>query len=197
MSGFLGPHPESDAAERVLAGDLADHGYVMGLTRLWVQAPQVREPFYAALDAAASAGGLSHRHKAVLVAATARAIGDSYCALAWGGQLAGAADEATAEAVLRGDDAALDPVDLALARWARAVATSPATTTEADLQPLRDAGLTDDQVFGATVFVALRQAFSAVNASLGAQPDAELVARLPEAVVRAVDWGRPPLSGSS
>ncbi len=42
-----------------------------------------------------------------------------------------------------------------------------------------------------TVFVSLRIAFSTVNDALGTGPDAALRSSAPEAVVRAVHYGRP------
>ena len=48
-----------------------------------------------------------------------------------------------------------------------------------------------DQIFAITVFAALRLAFSTINDSLGAQPDAELAQSLPPEVREAVTYGRP------
>jgi alkylhydroperoxidase family enzyme len=79
----------------------------------------------------------------------------------------------------------------AMAAWARKVATSPNATTPADVQALRDSGLDDGQIFAITAFVALRLAFSTVNDSLGAQPDAQLAVSLPQEVREAVTYGRP------
>ncbi len=118
-------------------------------------------------------------------------MGDAYCSLAWGGKLAQEAGADVAASVLLGDDEALDPVERALARWARQVARDPNATTAADVQALRDVGFDDDQVLAVTVFVALRLAFSGVNDALGALPDRELVDRLPDAVRSAVTFGRP------
>jgi alkylhydroperoxidase family enzyme len=78
-----------------------------------------------------------------------------------------------------------------MAEWARRIVKDPNATTPADVQTLRDAGLTDEQIFAITAFVALRVAFSTINDSLGAQPDAQLVEGLPEEVVNAVTFGRP------
>jgi len=59
----------------------------------------------------------------------------------------------------------------------------------------RPSGLTfrlgDGQIFAITAFVALRLAFSTINDSLGAQPDAELAQSLPREVREAVTYGRP------
>jgi hypothetical protein len=62
------------------------------------------------------------------------------------------------------------------------------------MEALRGAGFDDDQIFAMTVFVALRPAFSTVNDTLGASPDAELFAGAPEKVVAAVTYGPPPNS---
>ena len=78
-----------------------------------------------------------------------------------------------------------------MAAWARKVATDPNATTPADIQALRDAGLDDGQIFAITAFVSLRLAFSTINDSLGAQPDAQLALSLPQEVREAVTYGRP------
>ena len=95
-----------------------------------------------------------------------------------------------AAAVLRGDDSGLDPVDRALAAWARKVARDPNGTTADDVQELRDAGFDDGQVFAVTAYVAIRLAFSTVNDALGAAADAELRAAAPAEVRDAVTYGR-------
>ena len=71
------------------------------------------------------------------------------------------------------------------------MATDPNATTPADIEALRDCGLDDGQIFAITTFVALRLAFSTINDSLGAQPDAQLARSLPEEVREAVTYGRP------
>ena len=82
-----------------------------------------------------------------------------------------------------------------MAAWARRVAADPNATTPADIQVLRDSGLDDEQIFAITAFVALRLAFSAINDSLGAQPDAQLAQSLPPEVREAVTYGRPVAQG--
>jgi hypothetical protein len=71
------------------------------------------------------------------------------------------------------------------------VARDANATTPADLEPLRAAGFDDRQIFAITVFVALRRAFSMVNAALGAQPDAQLRSAASPSVADAVSFGRP------
>ena len=77
-----------------------------------------------------------------------------------------------------------------MASWARKVVRDPNATTAADVQELRDTGLSDEQVFAITAFTALRVAFSTINDALGAAPDAQLVGSLPSEVSQAVTYGR-------
>jgi alkylhydroperoxidase family enzyme len=186
------PDP-SPGQEALFAADLAAHGYVMNLTRLWSHLPATKVKLFEVVDELAEAAGLTFRQRGVLVAATASTIGDSYCALAWGTRLAAEAGADAAAGVVACQDGGLDdPADRALATWARRLLTDPTATAPDDLQPLRDAGFDDARLLAVTAFVALRRAFSTVNAALGARPDAELVAAAPPQVVDAVTYGRPP-----
>ncbi|GAA2174439.1 hypothetical protein GCM10009846_20390 [Agrococcus versicolor] len=191
-AGHLGAAPDSEAAAALVAEDVDDLGYVMRLTRVWAHAPELHARWFDAVAAASSAGGLDLRDKGVLVSATASEMGDAYCALAWGARLASAAGDDVAVAVLEGDEGALDDRDRALAAWARRVVRDPSATTADDVAALRTVGLDDRQILAATVYVALRQAFSAVNDALGAAPDLRLAEDAPAVVRDAVRWGRPP-----
>ncbi len=88
-------------------------------------------------------GALTYRQRAILVTSCAAALGDSYCALAWGNRLAGEAGAEVAERVIRGDDEPLDSSERALASWARRLTRDPSSTTAADVESLRDAGFDD------------------------------------------------------
>jgi uncharacterized peroxidase-related enzyme len=189
--GFLTEPDATPDVEAYFASDVADHGYVMNLSRVWAQSPAAHDTLFRLLADMVSVAGLTFRQRGILISATASTIGDSYCALAWGGRLATAAGPEVAGAVLRGDDEGLDPADAALAGWARTVAGNPNATTPADLEPLRAAGFDDRQIFAVTVFVALRRAFSTVNDALGPLPDQQLRAEAPPAVDAAVTFGRP------
>jgi uncharacterized peroxidase-related enzyme len=170
--------------------DLTDSGYVWNVSRLWAHQPQTEAQLFELMSQAFKPSGLSFRQRAILVAAAASALGDSYCSLAWGGKLAGASDPALAAAVLNGTDAGLTDQERALAGWARKVVRDPNATTTADVRALRDAGLDDGQIFAVTAFVALRLAFSTINDALGAQPDTHLAESLPGEVRAAVAYGR-------
>jgi uncharacterized peroxidase-related enzyme len=188
---FLNSPPDSDAATALYRGDLEANGYVMNLSRLWAWRPEASEAFSDVRKLLLANSTLSSRERAVLVCATAANVGDSYCALAWGKRLASEADPSTAAAVLQSrDDAALDPRERALAKWARKVVCNPNETVAADVADLRAAGFSDLEIFDATAFIAFRVAFAIVNDALGARPDWQLAEAAPLAVRDAVTFGR-------
>lgn len=192
-ASFLAVPPTSAEVQALYDDDLADDGYVMNLSRVWAYQPGTQRGLLELMGQATEAGALSFRQRAILVAACASAMGDSYCSLAWGGRLAGEAGDDVAASVLRGEDDGLEESERALARWARQVSRDPNGTTMADVEGLRAAGLDDAQIFAVTCFVALRIAFSTVNDALGARPDRELVDKAPRPVREAVAFGRAPV----
>jgi uncharacterized peroxidase-related enzyme len=195
MTGsFLAEPPASPEAQALYDEDLEDGGYVWNVSRLWAHQPDTLKGLFELMSQAFRPSGLTFRQRGILVAAAASALGDSYCSMAWGGKLGEASDAATAAGVLNGSDAGLTDQEKALAAWARKVATDPNATTPADVQALRDSGLDDGQIFAVTSFVALRLAFSTINDSLGAQPDAQLARSLPPEIREAVTYGRPAAS---
>jgi uncharacterized peroxidase-related enzyme len=192
MTGsFLEEPPASAPVQALYDEDLTEDGYVSNVSRLWAHQPETLRQLFGIMSEAFSPSGLAVRQRGILVTAAASALGDSYCSLAWGGKLSNASDAAVAAGVLNGSDAGLTGQEKAMAAWARKVATDPNATTPADIAALRDTGLNDGQVFAITAFVALRVAFSTINDSLGAQPDAQLAQSLPPQVREAVTYGRP------
>ncbi|MBX5473410.1 MAG: hypothetical protein IRZ20_00145 [Thermoleophilia bacterium] len=190
---FLSEPPIDEAGERAYEEDRSSSGYVMNVTRLWCWRPDVYEVYRALRSALMESSTLTDRDWAILVAATAAERRDSYCSLAWGSRLARLTDGATAAAVIAGTPAdALSEREQALADWARKVVDDPNATTEDDVARLRELGLGDREIFEATVFVALRLAFSTVNDALGAAPDKQVADEAPAPVRDAVAWGRAP-----
>jgi len=192
MTGsFLEEPPVSPQVQALYDEDLADDGYVGNMTRLWAHQPDTLKRLFELMSQAFTPSALNFRQRGILVTAAASALGDSYCSLAWGGKLRKVSDAAVAAGVLNGSDADLTDQEKAMAAWARKVATDPNATTPADIQVLRASGLDDGQIFAITAFVALRLAFSTINDSLGAQPDAQLAMSVPQEVREAVTYGRP------
>jgi alkylhydroperoxidase family enzyme len=163
----------------------------MNLTKAWAWRPDVFEAFAALRSQLSTRSTLGKRDLAVLVCGTASELGDSYCSLAWGRTLAQEAGAASAAAVIGGRAGpGLSERDQALAAWARKVVADPNATTRADVDALRKAGLGDREIFEATVFIALRLAFSTVNDSLGVEPDRQVGESAPAEVRAAVTFGR-------
>ncbi|MDF2463883.1 MAG: hypothetical protein K0Q43_2118 [Ramlibacter sp.] len=183
--------PESEGATRLFQEDIASRGHVMNLSRAWAWRPDVADSFLALRTLLTSNSSLTARERAVLVCSAASSLGDAYCSLAWGTMLASASDGATAAAILQASDAAdLAPREMALARWARQVVNDPNGTAAKDVESLRAAGLSDKEIFEATVFVAFRLAFSTVNDALGVNPDWQVAQGAPPEVREAVTYGR-------
>ncbi len=189
---FLAAPVLSPAARRLYEQDREDLGYVMNVSRLWATLPETQTALFSLMGDFVRAGRLTMRHRGVLVTTVAAAMGDSYCALAWGGKLATVAGEEVSVASLTDDLAALEAEDRALSTWARKVVVDPNGIALEDLEELRAAGFDDERILAVTGLVALRLAFSTVNDALGARPDRELVEQLPEAVRASVTWGRTP-----
>lgn len=172
------------------------NGYIHNYSRLWSWRPGFLDEFADLRNEFLARSTLTNEEQAVVVASAASRLGDSYCAVAWAPRLVEATDEATAAEILAGrEPATLPPRAAALVTWARAVVTDPNATTAADVEALRAAGLTEAEIFDATVLVGLRLAFSTVNDALGAGPDTQLLDALPPAVRAAIDFGRAPEPG--
>jgi len=188
---FLRPPQANEENSALYSRDVADDGYVANLTRLWAWRPQVFDEFSSLRSLLSEQAAISLRGRAILVCATAANLGDSYCALAWGAKLASEIDPTTAARVVQRKEAEkLTARERALAKWAGKVVLEPNATTAADIDLLRAAGLTDQEIFDVTVFVAFRLAFSTVNDALGAHPDRELAEAVPAEVREAVSYGR-------
>jgi alkylhydroperoxidase family enzyme len=190
-SGFLAVPPTTPEVRHLYDDDLDRMGFVMNLSHLWAHRPAAHDDLFELVRQTVEGGRLTMRQRGILISAGASALGDSYCSLAWGRRLADAADPEIAGGVLGDDDSGLDASERALAGWARLIARNPTDTGPDDVQVLRAAGFDDGQIFEITLFVALRLAFSTVNAALGVLPDRDLEAAAPAPVRGAVSYGRP------
>jgi alkylhydroperoxidase family enzyme len=190
MTAFVDTPEPGAAGQRLFDDDLKTIGFVMNASRLWAYQPATLDAIFDVMRQALSVCPLTMRERGILVAAGASTLGDAYCSLAWGCKLAEASDAQTAAGVLSGDDGGLTSSEQALARWARKVTGDPNGTSPADVQQLRDAGYRDEQIFAITVYVAMRIAFATVNDALGARPDAEYRDKAPDAVLKAITFGR-------
>jgi uncharacterized peroxidase-related enzyme len=188
---FLSDAPVTSAVADAWQKDLHAEGFVMNQARLWAWRDDVRLAFLNARRTLLSGSSLSPREVAVIVCAMASTLGDSYCSIAWGAKLTDLSQASAAAAVLQGQpSSSLSDRELAIATWVRKVVGTPNSTTALDIDMLRQAGLNDREIFEATVLTAFRLAFSVVNDALGALPDRELWAKLPDELKSIIAYGR-------
>jgi uncharacterized peroxidase-related enzyme len=146
-------------------------GYVPNYARPFALAPDAFTAWQG-LSAAVKAGMDERRYELVTVAA-ARRMRSRYCAVAHAAILRDKfyADDELRRIVADPHSAGLEPGDLAAVDFAEKIAVDPTVATEADVQALRDAGLSDQDIFQVVLAVTIRRFFAGVLDAVGASPD--------------------------
>lgn len=155
-----------------------------------------RPAVYAAwgqLNGAIKAGMDLRRYELATLAA-ARKLRSTYCCLAHGKVLAERFGEPVAQIAADHRAAGLSAVDVAVMDLAERVAEDAASVTEADLQRLRDLGLSQEDIMDVVLAAAARCFFSKTLDGLGVLADAsygELAPALRDVLVvgRPIDAG--------
>jgi uncharacterized peroxidase-related enzyme len=129
--------------------------------------------------------------------AAARAYRSTYCMAAHCKFLRDeCGDESTMRAVAADPSGAeLDPTDRAVVAFATKVAEDASSVTAADVQALREQGLSDPDVVDVALAAAARGFFTKVLDALGVQADAQLADSFDDDVLAQLTVGRP-LAGS-
>ena len=130
--------------------------------------------------------GMDLRRYELATLAAARRLRSSYCCLAHGTVLLERFAEPVREIALDHRAAGLDEVDVAVMDLAEKVVDDAASIADADLQRLRDLGLTEAEIMNVVLAAAARCFFSKTLDALGVLPDAsyqELAPELREALV--------------
>jgi uncharacterized peroxidase-related enzyme len=104
--------------------------------------------------------------------AAARRLKSSYCCLAHGSVLVEQFDEPVREIALDHRSAGLDPVDVAVMDLAERVVDDATSIGDADLQPLRELGLSETDIFDVVLAAAARCFFSKALDATDVRPDA-------------------------
>jgi alkylhydroperoxidase family enzyme len=112
--------------------------------------------------------------------AAARRLRSSYCSLAHGKVLLEEYGEPVLEIATDRGSAGLDAVDLAVMDLAERVVDDATKITDADLQRLRDLGLSDPEIMDVILAAAVRSFWTKTLDSLGVQPDATYAELAPE-----------------
>ena len=181
------------ALPEVCAADRERFGYVPNLSRFFAHRPAA----YAAwkqLNGAIKETMDERRYELATLAA-ARRLKSSYCSLAHGKVLADRFYAPVEVAgIARGEVSALDEVDIAVMELAEKIVADATSVTSADIQRLRELGLSDDEIVDVALAAAARCFFSKTLDALGVQPDLEYL-QLDDDLRGALTVGRP-IAGS-
>jgi uncharacterized peroxidase-related enzyme len=189
---FIATIPEAAASGPVAEmydQDQGADGYVWNATKVFAHRPEV----YAAWRRLVGAikGTMDTRRYELVTVAAARQLRSSYCSLAHGKILLEEfLDAETVRDIADRGTAGLDPVDVAVMDFAAKVVRDATSVTQADVDRLRELGLSDADVLDVALAAAARCFFSKTLDAVGAQPDAQLAALDPE-VRDALTVGRP------
>ena len=159
-------------------------------TRLFAHRRAVYEAWLRLKDEIA--GSMDPRRYELATVATASRIRSSYCTLAHGKVLADRFLEPAQvrDIVVDHRNASLDEVDVAVMDLAEKVAGDATSITEADIERLRDLGLSDADIFDVVAAVAARCFFSKTLDALCTQAD-PVFAELEPELRDALTVGRP------
>jgi alkylhydroperoxidase family enzyme len=126
---------------------------------------------WAELNGAIKAGMDLRRYELATLAAAMR-LRSSYCSLAHGTVLRDQLGEPVLEIATDRSAAGLDEIDLAVMELAERVVDDATSIDDADLQRLRDLGLSDQEIMDVVLAAAARCFFSKTLDALGVRPDA-------------------------
>jgi uncharacterized peroxidase-related enzyme len=191
---FIETIPVDTATGEVAAmydADREQRGFLPNYTRAFSHRPGV----YAAwrqLVGAITQNMDPRRYELVSVAA-GRALGSTYCTAAHGGVLVDKWLEPAEVQALVADprSAGLEEVDLAVVDLADKVASDASSVEQGDIDRLREAGVTDAEIFDIVVAAALRSFFAKTLDGVGAQCDEQFARRFDEGLRDALTVGRP------
>jgi uncharacterized peroxidase-related enzyme len=196
---FIEAVPDDHAAgatATMYAADTAVFGYLPNFTRAFSLRPAV----YAAwreLNGTIK-GNMDLRRYELATVAAARRLRSSYCCLAHGSVLMEKFldAESVSAVVVDHRGAGLDDVDVAVMDLAEKVADDALTVQQDDIDRLRTAGLSDEDVLDVVLAAAARCFFSKTLDALGVEPDAKY-ADLDPPVRDALTVGRPIATGAA
>jgi uncharacterized peroxidase-related enzyme len=134
--------------------------------------------------------GMDLRRYELATLAAARRLRSSYCALAHGTALIDQFGEPVREIALDYRTAGLDEVDVAVMEFAERVVDDAASISDADLQRLRELGLSETEIMDVALAAAARCFFSKTLDAIGVRADAKYLELEPD-LREALVVGRP------
>ena len=160
------------AVAEIYSAEAERFGYVPNLAKVFSARPEAYRA-WGQLNGAIKEGMDLRRYELATIAAATK-LRSSYCSLAHGSVLMNKfmdADELKAVVTDR-DNAGLDETDIAIMDLAEKVAEDATAVTQADIDRLKELGLSDGDITDVVLAAAARSFFSKVLDSLGARPDA-------------------------
>jgi uncharacterized peroxidase-related enzyme len=185
------PSDDTEAVEQYLEQQERSWGYRPNYAAAYVSRPAVARG-WAVLNAAIREHMDPRRYEIATIGA-ARALRSTYCTAAHAKFLRDdCGDERAMVAIATGTtDEALDEVDRAILHFAGRVARDATSITEADVDSLRQVGLTDDEIGDVVFAAAARCFFATVADAFGAEPDHQLGEQFEPEVRDGLVVGRP------
>jgi uncharacterized peroxidase-related enzyme len=155
----------------LIEADRARAGFVPNYTRAFAHRPGVYRAWRALIRSITE--NMDARRSELAPVAAARRIRSSYCMLAHGKVLADrffSSEEVGA--IARDELAGLEPTDRAVMELADKVAADATSVTQADIDRLREHGLSDPEIVDVVLAAAVRCFYSKTLDALGVAPDA-------------------------
>ncbi len=176
---------------RLYDADRVRQGYVANLTKVFALRPDVFDA-WVLLNTTIKAGMDLRRYELVTLAA-ARRLRSSYCALAHGAVLRDRFYDAPTLQEIAADHhrTGLDPADIAIMDFADKTAGDATSITAADINTLRQHGLSDTDIIQVVLAAAARCFFSTVLDAVGAEPDPQYRTRVEPGLRQVLTVGRP------
>ncbi len=167
----------------------AHYGYVPNYAKVFCHRPEILSLWAALLTGIRRP--LDKRRFELVTVAAAHALRSTYCSLAHGKALTEFFSANQIQAII--SDAATGPlsaVELAMTNLARKVARDASSVTAADVNALKEHGLTDGEIFDIVAAAAGRAVFSKLVEGLGADADA-VYFDIEESLRESLTVGRP------
>ena len=167
----------------------AHYGYVPNYAKVFCHRPEILSLWAALLSGIRRP--LDKRRFELVTVAAAHALRSTYCSLAHGKALTEFFSANQIQAII--SDAATGPlsaVELAMTNLARKVARDASSVTVADVNALKEHGLTDGEIFDIVAAAAGRAFFSKLVEGLGADADA-VYFDIEESLRESLTVGRP------
>lgn len=171
---FIDTVPVSEATGEVRAmyeKSQVGLGYVPNYAKIFSHRPAVMAAWGNLIGSIRT--NLDLRRYELVTLAAARALSSSYCMLAHGTILRQKFFEPQALSAIAQDFTAADlaPVDVAIMAFAEQIVRDASAVTQADIQGLRDLGLSDAEIFDIAAATTARCFFSKLLDAMGAEPD--------------------------